>query len=107
MSATVERPLRQRQEALAIANEIRTRRARLKADLRAGAVRVEDVIVDPPACLSSMWACDLLMLAPRVGRREASRMLWASGVWPMRLVGALTSREKLALVEQVRREAGR
>ena len=46
--ATPERSLTQRMEALTRANEIRTRRAQLKRDLKAGRVSIHDLLLEPP-----------------------------------------------------------
>ena len=43
-----ERSLTQRMDALKRANEIRTRRARLKRDLKAGRVQIHGLLLDPP-----------------------------------------------------------
>src|SRR5918997_679536 len=46
--AAPERSLTQRMEALHRANEIRTRRAQLKRDLKAGRVSIHDLLLEPP-----------------------------------------------------------
>jgi hypothetical protein len=51
--ATPERSLDQRIEALSRANEVRTLRAQLKRDLKAGRVSIGALLLDPPAYVES------------------------------------------------------
>ena len=65
-----ERSLGQRMDALGRANEVRSRRAALKADLKRGAVGIRDVLQAPPEFLLTAKVQDLLMAAPQVRTRE-------------------------------------
>ena len=47
-AAAPERSLTQRMEALHRANEIRTRRAQLKRDLKGGRMSIHDLLLEPP-----------------------------------------------------------
>lgn len=95
---TLDHSLAQRLEALEKANRTRSARAELKRDLRAGRRMVVDVIADPPGCAASMTVLDALLAAPKVGRVKAARMLRVAGVSPSRPLGALSVRQRAALV---------
>jgi len=56
-----ERSLTQRMEALKRANDIRTRRASLKRDLKAGRVHIHGLLLDPPDDLETAKVFDLLL----------------------------------------------
>ena len=59
-----ERSLTQRMDALKRANEIRTRRARLKRDLKAGRAQIHGLLLDPPEYLATAKVFDLLLAVP-------------------------------------------
>jgi hypothetical protein len=59
-----ERSLTQRREALERANDIRTYRAELKRDLKAGRENVIKLLRDPPEKIETMKVFDLLIAAP-------------------------------------------
>ena len=65
-----ERSLTQRMDALKRANEIRTRRARLKRDLKAGRTQIHGLLLDPPEYLLTAKVFDLLLAVPEVRARE-------------------------------------
>lgn len=89
--SVAERP--QCLEALSRANDVRRERARIKAGLREGRLRIVDVLVDPPSEVGSMRVADLLLQVPRVGRAKASVLLKLSGVSLATQVGRMTSRQ--------------
>jgi hypothetical protein len=68
-----DRSLKQRMDALTTANVIRTWRAGLKRDLKAGRVDVIDLLIDPPEKLETMKVFDLLLAAPKYGRVNWTR----------------------------------
>ena len=70
-----ERSLTQRMDALARANEIRTRRARLKRELKAGRVAIHGLLLDPPDYLQTAKVFDLLLAVPKYGRVKVNRVL--------------------------------
>ena len=57
-------------DALKRANEIRTRRARLKRDLKAGRAQIHGLLLDPPEYLLTAKVFDLLLAVPEVRARE-------------------------------------
>ena len=75
LSQTPSRSLDQRMEALSRANHIRVRRAQLKRDLKAGRVRIGDLIADPPDEVLTAKVYDMLVAVPRLGRVKATRLL--------------------------------
>ena len=78
-----ERSLDQRMDALGRANQVRSRRAALKADLKRGATTIADVLVAPPDYLLTAKVVDLLMAAPKCGRVKSARIGWkfSASVW--------------------------
>ena len=98
-----ERSLTQRMEALNRANEIRTRRAQLKKDLKAGRVQVQGLLLDPPEYLSTAKVIDLLLAVPKYGRVKVNRMLNVCRISPSKTIGGLSQRQRHELVSYLRR----
>jgi hypothetical protein len=99
MTMTFEnRSVEQRMAALERANVIRSRRAQLKRDLKAGRVRLHDLLVDTPDWLESAKVWDLLVHVPRVGRVKALKALRACDISPSKTFGGLTERQRVELV---------
>jgi hypothetical protein len=65
----------QRLHALSVANSIRTARAELKRELKAGRVRIVDVLAVPPECARTAKVEDLLVALPKIGPHKAARLL--------------------------------
>ena len=93
-----DRTLTQRMEALERANDIRSRRAQLKRDLKAGRRVVVDLVVAPPEFTDTMKIFDLLLAAPKVGRVKANKWLARARVSPSKTLGGLSDRQRLELV---------
>jgi hypothetical protein len=89
-----DRTLTQRFAALDRANEIRSARASLKRDLKAGRAHIHDLLIDPPDCITTMRVFDLLVAVPKVGRVKANKVLSSCRVSPSRSVGGLTVRQR-------------
>ena len=66
--ATPERSFHQRMDALARANEIRSQRAQLKRDLKAGRHSIQQLLMDPPPYLETAKVFDMLLAVPKYGR---------------------------------------
>jgi hypothetical protein len=97
----VQAPLRsldQRMDALRRANEIRVRRAKLKKDLKAGAVRIESVLRNPPEYVETAKVIDILMAVPKFGRVKAARFLNQCRISQSKTVGGLSERQRAELV---------
>ena len=98
-----ERSLTQRMDALKRANEIRTRRARLKRDLKAGRMKIHGLLLDPPDYLQTAKAFDLLLAVPKYGRVKANRILTHCRISPSKTIGGLSERQRNELVSYLRR----
>ncbi len=98
-----ERSLAQRRAALARANDIRTRRAHLKRDLKAGRRSIHGLLLRPPAYIETMKVCDLLVHVPKYGRVKVNKVLAQCRVAPSKTVGGLSSRQRDEIVALLRR----
>lgn len=100
---TPERSLTQRKAALKKANEIRTRRAALKRDLRAGRQKIHALLLDPPDFLLTAKVADLLLQVPKYGRVKVQRALNHCRISPSKTIGGLSERQRNELVMYMRR----
>ena len=101
--AAPERSFTQRMEALKRANEIRTQRARLKRDLKAGRAQIQALLLDPPEYLLTAKVFDLLLAVPKYGRVKANRILTQCRISPSKTIGGLSERQRNELVSYLRR----
>ena len=101
--AAPERSLTQRMEALRRANEIRTRRASLKRDLKAGRTQIHGLLLDPPEYLQTAKVFDLLLAVPKYGRVKVNRILTQCRISPSKTIGGLSERQRAELIHQLRR----
>ena len=92
------RSLDQRLDALGKANEVRSRRAALKADLKHGAANIRDVLAAPPEFLLTAKVSDLLMAAPKCGRVKSAKILEQCRISPSKTVGGLSERQRHELL---------
>ena len=100
---TPERSLTQRMEALKRANEIRTRRATLKRDLKAGRQKIQPLLLEPPEYLETAKVFDLLLAVPKYGRVKVNRILTHCRISPSKTLGGLSERQRNELVSYLRR----
>ncbi len=106
-SATTAVPARshdQRMRALEAANEIRTKRAKLKKDLKAGKVRIDTLLMNPPEYLHSAKVFDLMLAVPKYGRVKVNRVLNQCRISPSKTIGGLSVRQRAELVALLRRK---
>lgn len=96
------RSLVQRLAALDTANEIRSRRAVLKKELKHGQESVVKLLDDPPEWLDTMKVWDLLMAVPKYGRVKVNRLLVANRISPSKTVGGLSERQNTELLLALR-----
>ena len=89
-----ERSLDQRMDALGRANQVRSRRAALKADLKHGSVSISDVLAAPPEFLLTAKVVDLLMAAPKCGRVKSAKIMEQCRISPSKTVGGLSERQR-------------
>ena len=101
--AAPERSLVQRMEALARANDVRSRRAQLKRDLKAGRQPIHELLLEPPEYLETAKVFDLLLAVPRYGRVKVSKILSQCKISPSKTVGGLSERQRAELVALMRR----
>ena len=62
-------------EALQRANDIRSRRAQLKRDLKAGRQPIHELLLEPPEYLETAKVFDLLLAVPKYGRVKVNKIL--------------------------------
>ena len=100
--AAPERSLTQRMDALRRANEIRTRRATLKRELKAGRTQIHGLLLDPPEYLLTAKVFDLLLAVPKYGRVKVNRILTQCRISPSKTIGGLSQRQRAELVSHFR-----
>jgi hypothetical protein len=105
-TATPERSHRQRMAALERANEIRTRRARLKHDLRAGRTQIHGLLLDPPDYLLTAKVFDLLLAVPKYGRVKVNRIFVQHRISPSKTLGGMSTRQRHELARLLPARAG-
>ena len=92
-----ERSIEQRRAALEHANHIRSHRATLKKDLKAGRVKWADVLTSGDPLLDTMKVFDVLLAVRGVGRTKVLTVLKHCDISPAKTVGGITrgQRDKL------------
>jgi len=103
IAAVSTRSLERRVIALRQANQVRSARAKLKQDLRAGGVRLEQVLATPAGYLASAEVFDLLVAVPKIGPVKARRLLTVARIRPSKTVGDLSERQRTHLIELLSR----
>jgi hypothetical protein len=101
--AAPERSLDQRMEALKRANEIRTARAQLKRDLKAGRRSIHDLLTTPPEYVETAKVFDMLLAVPKYGRVKVNKVLQVCRISPSKTIGGLSQRQRNELVSMLRR----
>jgi hypothetical protein len=98
-----ERSLDQRMEALRRANQIRSRRAQLKKDLKSGRTSIGVVIANPPDFVMTAKVFDMLMAVPKYGKVKATRFLNTCRISQGKTIGGLSDRQRTELLELLHR----
>ncbi|MDX6586146.1 MAG: hypothetical protein QOI31_619 [Solirubrobacterales bacterium] len=98
-----ERTHDQRMKALRRANDIRTRRAQLKRDLKAGKTSVDGLLLDPPEWVMTAKVFDMILAVPKYGRVKANKILGQCRISPSKTIGGLSQRQRAELVQMLRR----
>lgn len=96
---TPVRSLPQRMEALHKANDIRSRRAQLKKELKSGDADIIEVLKNPPEYLLTAKIIDLLLVVPKFGRVKATRVLTRCRISQAKTVGGLSDRQRAELID--------
>lgn len=102
-AATPERTLVQRMNALGRANEIRTQRAQLKRDLKAGRASIHRVLLNPPEYIETAKVFDMLLATPKYGRVKVNKILQVCRISPSKTIGGLSERQRAELISMLRR----
>ena len=102
-SSAPERSLTQRMDALQRANDIRTRRAQLKRDLKGGRVTIHALLNAPPEYLETAKVFDMLLAVPKYGRVKVNKILQQCRISPSKTIGGLSERQRTELVSLLRR----
>jgi hypothetical protein len=100
---TPERSFNQRMDALARANEIRSQRAQLKRDLKAGRHSIQQLLLDPPEYLETAKVFDMLLAVPKYGRVKVNKILTHCRISPSKTIGGLSERQRAELVSMLHR----
>jgi hypothetical protein len=90
-------------DALERANQIRTRRATLKRDLKAGRASIHDLLLNPPDYLETAKVFDMLLAVPKYGRVKVNKILVTCRISPSKTIGGLSERQRNELVSLLRR----
>jgi hypothetical protein len=90
-------------DALQRANEIRTRRAQLKRDLKAGRTNIHALLLGPPDYLETAKVFDMLLAVPKYGRVKVNKILVQCRISPSKTIGGLSERQRTELVGMLRR----
>lgn len=101
--AAPHRSLVQRMEALERANDIRTKRAQLKRDLKAGRASIHDVLLDPPEWMETAKVFDFLLAVPKYGRVKVNKILVQCRISPSKTIGGMSQRQRTEIVSMLRR----
>lgn len=96
------RSLVQRMEALERANDIRSKRAALKRELKAGRVRVRSVILEPPEYAETMKVFDVMLATPKYGRVKVNKILQFCRISASKTLGGLSARQRAELASMLR-----
>src|SRR4051794_33532548 len=101
-TGTPERSLVQRMDALQRANQIRTRRAQLKRDLKADRSSIHDVLLAPPDWVETAKVFDMMLAVPKYGRVKVNKVLQTCRISPSKTIGGLSERQRSELVTLLR-----
>jgi hypothetical protein len=104
-SETPVRSMRQRMDALDRANEIRSYRAQLKRDLKAGRANVIDILTNSNPMIDTMKIFDLMLAVPKMGRTKVNKMLISCRISPSKTIAGLSDRQRDELLLVLRRRS--
>ena len=90
-------------DALQRANDIRTRRAQLKRDLKAGRSSIHELLLQPPEFIETAKVFDMLLAVPKYGRVKVNKVLVNCRISPSKTIGGLSQRQRAELVGMLRR----
>jgi hypothetical protein len=102
-SVAPERSIDQRLDALARANRIRSERARLKRELKAGRLSIHMILLEPPEFIETAKVFDMMLAVPKYGRVKVNKILAQCRIAPSKTIGGLSDRQRSELVSLLRR----
>lgn len=102
-SVAPERSRVQRMEALQRGNAVRTQRANLKRDLKAGRASIHDLLLAPPEYVETMKIFDVMLAVPKYGRVKVGKILQMCRISHSKTIGGLSPRQRTELVSMLRR----
>ena len=89
-------------DALQRANVIRSRRAQLKRDLKAGRATIHQILLDPPEWVETAKVFDMMLAVPKYGRVKVNKVLTQCRISPSKTIGGLSERQRAELVALLR-----
>lgn len=93
--------LEQKQQALQKAQNMRSRRAAIREDLKSGKVTLKDILADPnDEVVQKMRVVYLLQSLPQVGKVTSRKIMEEIGIHESRRVQGLGKRQINALLEK-------
>jgi hypothetical protein len=98
-----QRSRTQRMAALKRANEIRTKRAKLKRDLRSGRTNPQALLLSPPEYVLTAKASEMLLAVPKYGHVKVNKILTQCRISPSKTIGGLSPRQRAELVSYLRK----
>ena len=90
-------------DALQRANEIRSKRAQLKRDLKGSRASIHTLLMDPPEWVETAKVFDMLLAVPKYGRVKVNKILAQCRISPSKTIGGLSQRQRAELVQLLRR----
>jgi hypothetical protein len=102
-SSAPSRSLTQRLDALERANVVRTRRAQLKRDIKAGRESMHALLTVTPEYVETAKVFDMLLAVPKYGRVKVNKVLTQCRISPSKTMGGLSDRQREELGKLLRR----
>lgn len=99
--AVFDRTESSRAAALVLANQVRFARARMKQQLRAGALDAAVLVRTPPDYLASMKTHKFLIALPGWGPSKARKVMGRTRISDAKTIGGLSDRQRDELVAAV------
>jgi hypothetical protein len=96
--AVFDRTVASRDASLRLANQVRCARARMKLQLRAGALEAAVLVHTPPDYLASMKTWKFLHALPGWGPSRVRKVMRQVGIAEGKTIGGLSSRQRDELV---------
>lgn len=90
-------------EALRKGNTIRSKRAQLKQEIKAGHTSVDRYLADPPEWLKTMKVFDLLTAVPKYGKSKSAKVLKVCRISSVKTIGGMSKRQRKEIISLMRR----